>query len=55
MLNILYIDTTVTCACDLHFVPAILPLGTCISHPHNLEFGLVSFEFTIKGEKVMTN
>ena len=55
MFNILYIDTTVTCVCDLHFVPAILPQGICISHPHNLEWPHVSVPFISKGEKVVTN
>ena len=57
MLNILYIDAAVTCVRDLHFVPAILPLGICVSHPHNISSGLihVSVQFTTKGEKVVTN
>ena len=52
MLHILYIDTTVTRGCDLHFVPAILPQGICI---YNLEWPHVSVQFTNKGEKVVTN
>ena len=55
MLDILYIDKTATCACDLHFVPAIVPQGISISHPHNLEWPHVSIQFTNKGEKVVTN
>ena len=55
MPTILHIDTTETCACDLHFVPAILLQGICISHPYNLEWPHIGVQFTTKGEKVVTN